>query len=664
MADLLFEIGCEELPVGVIDPSLGWMKEYAERNFADLRLTHGHISVQGTPRRLVLMVRNLAERQPDRELELLGPKVQIAYGSDGKLTQAGLGFLRSKNLSESVAYRKMTDKGELLAATVSERGLETQVLLVDLLSKLLIEMPFPKRQRWEDSGMTFIRPVRWLLCLLGDEVIPVQFAGVTASNQTCGHRFMSPRFQGVSSIDTYLSHLKHHFVMLDGDERKNLILEGANALAKQAGGDLRSDNSLIEIVKNLVEYPWPIMGYFEEKYLEIPPEILVSEMREHQKYLSVIDAKGKLLPVFIVVAGSQAKDTKDLAAGNGRVLRARFEDGAFYYREDCEKSIDVFEAKLEHVMFQRELGSVADKVRRIVKLSDYFCDVLGAPREKTLRVAKLCKFDLVTGVVGQFPELQGVMGRTYAQRAGESGDVAVAIEQHYWPRFSGDAIPSSDMGAIVSLADRLDTLVAVIGIGKAPKGNADPFGLRRSAIGFIRIIVGRGYRLSIRDAVSNEQVIQFIEARVRGLLLEEFPTMLVDAAMGAGSDDLTDLWARVNALAELERRDPELFAQLGATLKRAGNIVAKTRIDHWNRDALQSVSEKDLWRAIEKAQASKGTYSDKLEKIAQLKPLIDRFFDEVMVMVDDLELRTSRLGLLSEVEKMVCAIADFTKVNR
>ncbi len=707
MPDLLFEIGCEEIPGGSIDPALLWIKNEAEQKLAAARLVHGEVKVLGTPRRLVLMIRDVAMSQTDLSMEVTGPKVEIAFDAQGKLTKAGLGFIQSKGLSSQDAFQKSTPKGLVIAAHVHEKGLAAKDVLPDILTKLLQSIPFVKTMCWDDTKVTFIRPIRWILCLLGEQVLPIFFGEVKAGHQTCGHRFLSPEFAKVESIDTYLKFLEKNWVMLDGHKRRKIILKEADLLAKQAGGFLRQDEELLDIVKNLVEYPWPILGHFEEKYLEVPKEILISEMREHQKYFAVTNNQDDLLAAFIVVAGTKPKDKVSLAAGNTRVLKARFEDGAFYYHEDRKVSFVEYVHRLNNVLFQRELGSLFNKTERIQILTDYLCAHLPVSKEVkscATKTAQLCKADLVTGVVGQFPQLQGVMGRQYALLSGEKEATAQGIEEHYLPRFAGDALPASDVGAFVALADRIDTIVAIIGIGKAPKGSADPFALRRAAIGLVKIIFSKGYQFSLKHFISHailsveksivlkadvleEEVLQFIAARARGVLLEELTekkannsVLLVDAAMGVGFDDLADLHCRVFALNHLAQQDVQLFIQLVSNLKRAGNIVAKARNEGFLADdvafdaaLLKEVCERDLWREIQLAQKkleteNSGTtsmqrYIDLLEQIAGLKPFVDRFFDEVMVMVDDVNLRNARLGLLAKIQKMVSSIADFTKIQ-
>ncbi len=706
MPDLLLEIGCEEIPSGAIDAALAWIKNEAEQKLAAARILHGEVKVLGTPRRLVLMIHDVALTQTDLSMFVTGPKVEVAFDAQGQLTKAGLGFIQSKGLSSQDAFQKSTPKGLVIAAQIHEKGLAVSVILPDILTKLLHSIPFAKTMRWDDTKVSFIRPVRWILCLLGGHVLPISFGLVKSSDETCGHRFLAPEFVKIDGIQAYLDFLDKNWVMLDGEKRKAAILKEADALARKAGGCLRADEALLEIVKNLVEYPWPILGHFEEKYLEVPKEILISEMREHQKYFAVTNKQDDMLAAFIVVAGSKPKDEMALAAGNTRVLKARFEDGAFYYHDDRKIPFAEYMHRLNSVLFQRELGSLFDKTQRIQILTDYLCEQLSVAMElraSAVRTAQLCKADLVTGVVGQFPELQGVMGKQYALLSGEKAEIAQGIAEHYLPRFAGDVLPASDIGAFVALADRMDTIVSIIGIGKAPKGSADPFALRRAGIGLVKIIFCQGYQFSLEHFVTHaissvqkaivlkadalkEEVLLFLAARARGVLLEELAekkagnaVLLVDAAMGVGFDDLADLQSRVFALNYLSQQDTEMFVQLVSNLKRAGNIVAKARSDGFLTESsvfeaalLKEVCERDLWREIQSVETKLQTrntnstlierHIDVLEQIAALKPFVDRFFDDVMVMVDDVKLREARLGLLAKIEKMVRTIADFTRI--
>lgn len=716
MPELLFEIGCEELPAGFIDPALAFLEKAVDDALTGARLAHGRVQAEGTPRRLVVIVDDVAARQADVEEELQGPPTSVAWSvaEDGSrtLTAAGEGFLKKNQLSAADLYEVAGKKGTVVAAKRRETGRPAAEVLGALLEGVLPKIPFKKTMSWGDAKVThkavFARPVQWLLALFGDRSLKVRFADVESGDTTRGHRYHAPAEVAVKSVSQYRAAIERGHVVLDRAERKQLIRELAGRLAKDAGGALLDDEPLLDIVKNLVEKPFPVLGRFEERFLEMPKELLVSEMREHQKYFAVVDGKGALRPAFVVVAGSDSPQKDALAAGNARVLRARFEDGAFYFRTDREETLASRGSRLKQMVFQRELGTLAEKTERIQALSIHLGSRLGLAQAALVgvfRTAALCKCDLVTGVVNEFPELQGVMGRTYARHDGELEAVAVGIEEHYAPRHAGGALPSALEGAIVGIADRLDTIVGILGIGKAPTGSADPFALRRAAIGCAQIMISHGFRVSLEDAVTFavsayrtqkklekldpvaliKQTVDFLRGRVRGVLVERAAAQglpgaedIVDAAMAArgGVDDLPDVDARVMALARLRAEQGAAFLSLAATFKRVGNILAQARqkgiapteldpsrlVDDAERalfDALSGVEERGMPEGVNLAELrSRGA-----AELARLRPSVDRFFDKVLVMAEDPALRDARLGLLARLEEQLVEVADFTKVQ-
>lgn len=707
MAELLLEIGTEELPAGYIDPALSFLKSAVDRALTEARLDHGDVVVLGTPRRLVLRVLDVAAGQPDREEEVTGPRADVAWDKSGKLTKAGEGFLRGKGLDAAAAYKKETKKGVVMAALVREEGRPADEVLPGLVDELLPKIPFPKHMRWTDGRTSFARPIRWLLCLLDDTPLEVRYGPVVSGRVTYGHRFHFPDAVEVKRAADYPRLIEERGVTLSKERRKAIILDKARALAEKAKGRLLEDEDLLEEVANLVEHPWPLLGRFEERFLEVPKELLLSEMKEHQRYFGIVDDKGALLSAFIVVAGSEPPDPAKVAAGNARVLRARFEDGAFYFHEDRKVPLEVRAERLQSVVFQRQLGTVWEKVGRIQRLTRVLAERTGASpavEERALRAAHLCKADLVSGVVGEFPELQGIMGRYYALEQGEPEIVARAIEEHYQPRHAGAELPSTDEGALVGLADRLDTIVSILGIGKAPTGSADPFGLRRAAIAFLRLALDRGWAFSLSalvdEAISTldgklrekpealkATALDFFATRLRGVLVErceerglEGASDIVDATLGAGHDDLPDVEARTVALASLRAKDLDAFIRLAATFKRVGNILSKARADGLSpseADASATVlveaAEKQLFEEVaaaeERARGAArgkdlvGRYGQLLEQVVALKPHVDKFFDDVLVMAEDEKLRRARLGLLKRVEDMLTQVADFTRVQ-
>jgi len=713
MPDLLLEIGTEELPARFLAPATEHLATALPALLDDLRLSHGAVSSEATPRRLVVSVKDVAARQTDHEEEVHGPRAEAAWDASGALTKAGQGFLRGKGLDEKDAYKAETKKGTVLAARVRETGKDARDVLPARIESLIAHIPFAKSMRWTDGKETFGRPVRWLLSLFGGEVLPIAFAGVKSGNTTRGHRFHAPDPVVVDSIDAHRAALASSRVVLSVEERKKEITARANELAKSIGGRVREDKALVDIVANLVEKPWPILARFDAKFLEIPSEILVSEMREHQKYFAVEDQSGKLLPAFIVVAGSEPTEPDFVAAGHARVLRSRFEDGAFYFRQDAKTKLSERALGLSRILFQKELGTLADKTTRITALVDVIADALAlddATKKVARRAAALCKADLASGVVGEFPELQGTMGRYYALAEGEPATVAQAIEEHYAPRHAGAAVPASDAGAVVAIADRMDTIVGILGIGKAPTGSADPFALRRAAIAILHIAMARGYRFDLAPvvekavaligdrAVANgkpvppqklrETAMDFFKTRMKGVLTdllveggraEGGETVevgdVVDATIAADTRDLTTLLARARALVDLRARDKAAFASLAATFKRVKNIVEKSGegaakpselAAHEAR--LEHASEKTLLTAVKKAEGivqklDPRAFDTLLATLVELKPAVATFFDDVMVMADDESLRRARLSLLARIEGMLAGLADFTRIQ-
>lgn len=709
--ELLLEIGCEELPAGFVDPALAFLASELPKLCVEHRIDCSDVTVDGTPRRLVV-VAHVAERQRELVEEITGPLWSVAFADEGTLTPAGEGFFKKNGLDPTKAKKLDGKKGPVVGATRTEAGRAAVDVLPGLLEGLIARIPFKKTMRWGDRhvthGQVFGRPVQWLLALLGGKTLSIRFADVVSGNTTRGHRYHAPGEVVVKSAAEHRRALERGQVMLSRAERAAHIVKEANRLASAVGGRLVHDEALIDLVKNLVEKPWPILGRFDEKFLLVPRELLISEAREHQKYFMVTDDSGNLLPCFVVVTGADAKDKASLAAGNARVLRARFEDGAFYYRTDREVTLAKRAEGLSSLVFHKELGNYADKTCRIAGVGTALVDVVAeqlqalgrdptAVGAEVVRAATLCKADLISGVVNEFPELQGIMGRYYALADGESAEVAFAVEDHYAPRHAGAALPRSHVAAIVGIADRLDTIVGILGIGKAPSGSADPFALRRAAVAVLTIAIERGYAFSLRavvdaavaayqkegrlpraDAALAQQVVDFIHGRLKGVLVDKAAAAgftevgdVVDAAIAArgGLDDLPDVWRRVEAVASMRQQDVAGFSALAATFKRVGNIVKKARDEGQvfsasvpAEEALELTAERELARAATTLVAT-DSHKDTLNQVAALRPAVDRFFDDVMVMAEDAGLRQARLSLLAAIEGRLVDVADFTRLQ-
>lgn len=695
MPQLLFEIGVEELPAHSLEPAMAFMAQYLESALKEKRLPAYGISARATPRRLVLLCDDIALKQADSEEEVMGPSISVAYEKPGVLSKAGLGFLKAKGLDESALYIKKTDKGEVIAAKMSSKGEETALLLPAILLDMMRKIPFKKRMRWDASGESFARPIRWMVALFNGNYLEVKFADVKSDSKSYGHRFLSPDAFVVTSNEHYLDELKKRFVVLDGDERARLIQQEASQRVHALGGRLLEDPELMDIVKNLVEYPFVIVGSFDERYLEIPKEILISEMKTHQKYFAVYGSGDSLKPYFVSVAGTKPHDEKVFAAGNARVLRARFDDGAFYFAEDQKKTLGQHAESLASLVFERELGTVKEKAERIAHSALELARIFDCSESdiKIIReAAPLLKADLVTGVVGQFPELQGIMGRIYATKNGHNEAVCEAIETHYWPRFAEDALPPSKISAILSLADKLDTLVGIMAIGKGPKGNKDPFALRRSAIALVRIIVGFELSIGVPQLVAlglasyrgklvvsqslQDEISDFLVQRARGVLVDDLAREQKDLAvsfaesvLAVSSSDIFDVFMRAQTLFFMRRENPEAFDSLVQTIKRASNIVKKAQssgeifLDTDPNAVLTLTCEKELIASVREAKVEtegRMRYRDLFSRIVLMKPKLDAFFDGVMVMDDDKKLRSARLSLLNTIKHTADQIADFT----
>ncbi|WP_163870656.1 glycine--tRNA ligase subunit beta [Myxococcus eversor] len=693
--DLLLEIGAEEIPASFIGPALEDMRRVLTERMAEARLKHGEVSVYGTPRRLAVLVRDVADAGEDVVKEVLGPSAKAAFDAQGKPTKAAEKFAESLKLSVDALGRSQTAKGEYLSARVEEKGRPAADTLKDALHVAVHSINFRKSMRWGDVESSFARPVQWLVALLGGDVIPVVFGDVKSGRTTHGHRFLSPGAIELKAPADYEASLAKANVVADIAKRRAQLVEKLAVAAKAAGGKLLEDEGLVDQVTNLVELPSPVVGTFEERHLDLPPEVLVQEMKSHQRYFSLVDGAGKLLPKFIAVSNTPVRDEQLSLRGYQRVLRARLADGRFFYDEDRKTPLMDRVEKLGRVVWQGQLGTYLEKVERFRTLGVWLAvQTKRAGESATIeRAATLAKADLVTGMVGEFPELQGVMGREYARASGEPEAVAQAIFEHYLPRGAEDALPTQDAGALIGIADRLDSLCGIFAIGKAPSGAADPFGLRRACIAIIRLVLGRGYRFSLAgavdealrllapklanvkrkagDAAPREQVLEFFRGRLKSLWGEQHRTDVVEAVLAAGFDDLVAAHKRLEALSLLVGRAD--FQPLAVAFKRVVNIVEKQGRDvaggQTQAQKLVDDAERQLHSAFTQARNSvagfvqSDDFSGALKEITGLKPAVDTFFDKVMVMAEDKELRENRIRLLVEIGALFNQVADFSKIQ-
>ncbi len=691
MSDLLFEIGAEEIPAGFVPPALRQLEADLALALGEARLAHGGVQAVGTPRRLAVWAREVAPRQADARTEALGPPVAQAFDAEGRPTQAALGFARSQGVEVADLSRVQTPKGERLAVARVEKGKRAEQVLPAILERLVAGLRFKKsmRSRWDE--VTFARPVRWLAALYGGRPLAVRYGEVRSGRVTRGHRFLHPRaIQLAGTPEDYLSRLRRAKVLADPAERRAAVERELLRAARQAGGAVRPDESLLEQVVHLVEHPTAVAGQFEKANLALPPEVVISEMRNHQRYFAVVDRRGRLLNRFVAISGTPVKDPRLARHGYERVLRARLADARFFFDEDRKRPLRERIESLGRRTYQARLGSELDRTHRIGAIANGLARALG--REELtadlLEAARLCKTDLTTGMVGEFPELQGIMGGHYARLEGLKPEIADAIEDHYRPVGASEEMPRGDLGALLGLADRLHALVGIVGVGEKATGAADPFGLRRAAIGILRLLLDRGYHLSLAAAVETAldglqgvklaadravvagQVLDFVARRLEGLWGEEFPADLVAAVLSAGFDDVVDARRRLEALAAAKALPG--FVPLAATFKRVANIQEKAgtagsaRVDPaLLRDAAERHLHEELTRVEGEAARLRASrdYAAVLGAVAGLKPAVDRFFEEVLVMAEEPALRDNRLGLMRRVGALFAGLADFRRIQ-
>ncbi len=682
--DLLFEIGTEELPARFIGPALKELRRLAQEELKALALEFEGLKTLGTPRRLTLYVVGLAERQPDRVEEIMGPPKKVAFDQEGSPTKAAFGFAKKQGVSVADLHIKETPKGPYVYVEKKIPGQKTEDLLPNLLKKLITELPFPKSMRWGNYKIQFARPIRWLLAIYGEKTISFEIAGVSSNNLTYGHRFMAPDPIEVTGLVDYVQKLREAFVIVDPEERLSRTLDEITDAALSAKGRILEDRELLEENANLVEFPYATLGSFEEKFLALPRPVLITAMREHQRYFALVDEEGHLLPKFVAVNNTRPEDPSALVVGHERVLRARLEDAKFYFERDKKTPLAERVKELVHVGYHARLGSLYDKVKRLEALSSWLAKHLVPEKiDIVRRAAYLSKADLVTELVQEFPSLQGIMGREYALLSGEPEEVAQAIYEHYLPTHAGGELPQSLPGAIVSLADKIDTICAFFGIGERPSGAADPYGLRRAAYGLINIILNQRFILSLKELVTEalnlleehlteereklpSEIITFIGRRLEGELTSRgFADDLVQAVMAVGFDDLVDTYRRLEALKAV-RESPD-FPALAVGFKRVMNMVKKLGQQlPFDERLLIEEAERALWQTYLAVKEESmplieaGKSQEALKEFLRLKQPIDRFFDEVFVMVEDQVVRENRLALLQKIAKLFLSVADLS----
>ena len=679
---LLLEIGTEEVPAHVMPGILSQLKENAAKTFEELRIEYKNIKTLGTPRRSALLVEGLAEQQADLSKENRGPAVNIAFDADGNPTKAAQGFARG----QGVKPEELVTKDGYVYAMVHEKGGQTVDLLGDTLKGLVDGLNFPNNMHWADLDYKFIRPLRWLVALYGQDVIDFEVANVKSGRTSRGHRFLSEGDFEIANAEDYVEACRKAYIIVDQNERCEMIRQQIAEVAAANGGQAEVNEDLLEEVLYLVEYPTALCGKFDEKYLALPAEAVITPMRDHQRYFPVLK-DGQLLPLFITIRNGGKEHLETVQHGNERVLRARLEDAQFFFDEDRKKTLEQHGEKLKTVVFQDGLGTIYDKALRLEVLAGYIADAIGAneqDKKDAVRAAKLAKADLVTGMVTEFTELQGVMGREYALLDGETKAVAQAIDEHYMPRFAGDSQPASVAGRIVSLADKIDTIVGTFSRGLIPTGSQDPFALRRQALGIVNMLKEAQYHISLSQLVAKamellniadagqqaklqNDVADFMKLRLKNVLADAGIRYDVVDAVFVTVDDIYGVFLRAQAVNEAVKQDMEktiqAFVRTGNIARKAEDVQAAVETD-----LLAEQVEKDLCKAYEAA-ASKvekeivaQDYAGAIATLSQLAAPIDAFFDGVMVMDKDEKIKNNRLGLLKLVDNLICQVADFSKI--
>lgn len=684
--DFLVELGTEELPPKALKTLSEAFTSGITQGLRDASLSFGDVVAFAAPRRLALRITGLETQQADQEETLYGPPANIAFDADGKPTKAAEGFAARAGASAADLQTAPDSHGKNAGKLMIQRtikGKQTSELLGDIVQNSLDKLPIPKRMRWGASRVEFVRPVQWLLMLLGDDVVDAEVLGLKAGNTTRGHRFHSSGEITIASPGEYEGKLRDAYVMADFAERSALIKQQVTAEGEKLGGEAVIDDDLLDEVTALNEWPVALAGSFDEDFLRVPPEALVSSMKEHQKYFHVMK-DGKLLPNFITVSNIESKDPAQVISGNEKVIRPRLSDAAFFWDTDRKQKLESRFAKLENVVWVNKLGSVADKARRIGALASRIAGETGSDKALVERAAQLCKNDLVSNMVFEFTDLQGLAGKYYAEHDGEHADVAAAMVEQYMPAFAGDALPATETGTLIALADRLDSLVGLFGLGQIPTGSKDPFALRRASLGVLRILVEKEIDIDLGTLIdyalegdwqtapkadTKATLLEYMLDRFSAWYADEnIPAGVFQAVRALGVTNALDINRRVKAVFEFSKLDAA--ESLAAANKRVSNILAKNGGDavtaDVNSDLLVEAEEKALAEQVSAKQAAvaplmaAGDYSAALTELSGLRDTVDAFFDKVMVMADDEALKNNRLALLKQLQGLFIGIADIS----
>ncbi|MGZ9585027.1 glycine--tRNA ligase subunit beta [Paenibacillus marinisediminis] len=682
--NILLELGLEEVPSRFMRQAMEQLQDRMERWLEAARITHEGVTTYGTPRRLAVFVKQAAEKQTDIHEEVKGPARKIALDENGQWTKAALGFARSQGVEPDQFFFKELNGVEYVYANKSSIGTDTAEVLAEGMQSIVHAMTFPKNMRWGAKDMRFVRPIRWVVALFGSDIVPIEFTGVKAGNVTRGHRFLGADTT-IEEASQYVEKLREQHVMVDVSEREALIVKQIEQLAADKNWTIAVKEDLLEEVLFLVEYPTVLFGTFDESFLHIPQDVLITSMREHQRYFPVLNGEGQLLPFFVTVRNGDAKGIDIVAKGNEKVLRARLSDAKFFYEEDQKLLIQDCVNKLDNIVFHEELGTLGDKVRRIVSISSRLAEAVQADSEtaeQVKRAAAICKFDLVTQMVYEFPELQGMMGEDYALKLGEHPTVARAINEHYKPRFAGDPAPETTVGALISMADKLDTLSGCFAIGIIPTGSQDPYALRRQATGIVQLLLERELPLTLNrmfdialDVLEQSGLLKrnrseirkdlydFFGLRVKNVLSEQVRYDVVDAVMAAGYNDVPDTINRGAALMSAVR--DEAFKPVVEAFNRVCNLASKAEDAEVDDKLFEQAEEGALYASWQKAHKQYEAAADSTAALAALGSLqepITAFFDHVMVMAKEESVKRNRLAMLKHIAADLNRFADFAKL--
>ncbi|WP_333653688.1 glycine--tRNA ligase subunit beta [Dissulfurispira sp.] len=685
---LLLEIGTEEIPARFLHDAIIKLKENAEKIFSEHRLLYKSIKTYATPRRLS-MIAEVDPVQEAAEREVWGPPVNAAFDKDGRPTKAAESFSKTHGLRVKDLIKKEKGKGNYVVAVIKETAQQTIDLLPEILQKLVLSLNFPKSMRWGSGSLRFARPIHWIFAIYNNKKISFEIDGLKSSNMTRGHRFLSPAAFEIKDCKAYINLLRNNFVILDPDERKKIIVDGAQKLASSVNASLMEDADLLQHVTYLVEYPVPVLGTFPVEYLYLPKELLITVMKGHQKYFALQDAHGKLTNHFIIVSNTKNDNAETIKKGAEKVIKARFEDARFYYEEDKKIPLNKRVEELKKVIYHEKLGNLYDKSCRIASIADFVADKCCRQLERFEQfkqdvhtAALLSKTDLISGVVGEFPELQGIMGGYYALNDGYNEDIAKALSEQYLPAFSGDRLPETSIGSILSLSDKLDNLASFFMLGLTPTGTEDPFALRRQALGIISILIKNRYNLNIFELLDkslqafeldNKEVlmndlIKFFEQRIEPLFQSHgYPLDSISAVMNFVKDKpLYTVKERLDAIQKFKKdSDYESFI---LAIKRVNNISPKNEVPPVNTEMFVQEEEKNLHEEVESitpeinSLLEENKYYDAIRLLSSLKESINRFFDKVLVMDKNEEIKQNRLSLIKNIQKLVLQIADFSRL--